>query len=221
METDLDEVRRRLALMEEFLAWRRLVDRSRNGGSDRPNASPAAAEPVRRSGSDVADRGTGAERMERTERTERSQEPGLLRAAEAAEAADAAEAASGQEATASQLEWLRLAQRALVSHPVATQSAFVALAREGRAFATTEEGRDWARALRHAPAVQRLRTLWEAANFTLTADEAKAPLPSAMIELFVRAAASGEVDDLAARLGMPFLEPSVRSRVQADEEAPE
>lgn len=161
---DLDLVRRRLALMEEFLAWRRLVERSQ----DEP-ASPEGE----------------------------------------AEATSTPAPARGH---APELEWMRRAQRALVTHPVATQSAFVALAREGRAFAKTDDGRAWTRVLEGAPAVQRLRTLWEAANFTLSADEQDATLPSAMIELFVRSAASGDVDDLAERLGMPFIEPDADAR---------
>ena len=155
---DLDAVRQRLALMEEFLAWRRLAERSR-----------------------VEDENATAE-VERPEPESSEPEEDV------------------------EIDWMRRAQRALVSHPVATQAAFGALAREGRSFASTEDGRAWARILENAPAVQRLRTLWEAANFTITADEGEAPLPSAMIELFVRAAASGDVDDVAARLGMPFLE---------------
>lgn len=174
---DLDGVRRRLALMEEFLAWRRLVDRSREG-----NVTSGAK-----------DRGDEGDPV-RSEESEQNSSP--------------------------EVEWMRRAQRALVSHPVATQSVFVSLVREGRAFAATDEGRAWSRLLQDAPAVQRLRTLWEAANLTLTTDEEKTPLPSAMIELFVRSAASGDVDELAARLGLPFLG-SARARdvATADEDA--
>ena len=191
-DTDLDDVRRRLALMEEFLAWRRLVERSRGARSD------SNGDARRR---DVHFEPSDSGRASVPRPTSRSESK--------AEAEPAPE-----------MEWMRRAQRALVSHPVATQSAFVALAREGRAFAETEQGRAWARILQDAPAVQRLRTLWEAANFTLTADEGDAPLPSAMIELFVRTATSGDVDAVAARLGMPFLEaPPAFDARSAEEDA--
>src|SRR4051812_8069433 len=56
---------------------------------------------------------------------------------------------------------LRTAQAILIKYPVAAQSAFAALVREGRRFATTEAGAEWKRRLASSPLIAKVCTMFE------------------------------------------------------------
>lgn len=78
--------------------------------------------------------------------------------------------------------------RAIVKYPVAAQAAYRALVREGRAFATTEEGRQIRDQLAQSDLAARLRTAWELVSLGMLRDEAPAgAIPSVLIEALVQA----------------------------------
>ena len=81
---------------------------------------------------------------------------------------------------------LRAVQTVLVKHPIAGQSAFAALVREGRRFATTEDGAAWKRRLAGSPLLARARTLFEGLAGGLLSEDGGA-LPSVYVHAFVRA----------------------------------
>lgn len=78
--------------------------------------------------------------------------------------------------------------RAIVKHPIAAQSAYRALVREGRAFAETDEGRRIRGQLARSELVARLRTAWELVTLGMLDDDTPpGAIPSVMIEAFVQA----------------------------------
>jgi hypothetical protein len=85
-------------------------------------------------------------------------------------------------------QMLRLLQRAVVKHPIATQAAYSALIREGRAFGETEEGRALREQLQRSELVDRLRTVWDVVTFGMLAEVPGQVIPSVLIEAVARAA---------------------------------
>jgi hypothetical protein len=78
---------------------------------------------------------------------------------------------------------------ALVKHPIAAQSAYRALVREGRAFAQTEDGRRIRHQLARSELVARLRTAWELVTLGMLGDDTPAgAIPSVVVEALVQAA---------------------------------
>jgi hypothetical protein len=78
--------------------------------------------------------------------------------------------------------------RALVTHPIAAQSAYRALVREGRAFAQTDDGRRIREGLARSELVARLRTAWELVTLGMLGDDTPpGAIPSVVIEALVQA----------------------------------
>jgi len=85
---------------------------------------------------------------------------------------------------------LRTLQEAILVHPVAAQTVFYALVREGRAFAETPEGAALREQLAHSEMVIRGRVLWDALTVRALEDDPDTVLPTAMVEAMVKAATS-------------------------------
>lgn len=97
------------------------------------------------------------------------------------------------------LQRLRAAQTVLVKYPVAAQAAFAALVREGRHFASTDEGRRWKERLSGSPLLARARTLFEGLAGGVVSEGAEA-LPSAYVDAFLRAL-DRDLEKVLAELG--------------------
>ncbi|AUX28302.1 uncharacterized protein SOCE836_003720 [Sorangium cellulosum] len=82
----------------------------------------------------------------------------------------------------------------MLKHPVAAQAAFAALIAEGRRFAATPEGAEWAAALAGSDLVRRGRQVWDAVGMNMLEDDPDAILPSAYLEALLRAARSPDLE---------------------------
>ena len=94
-----------------------------------------------------------------------------------------------------QLLALRSLQRALLTHPVASQSAFTALLSEGRRFAATAEGAQWRERLVHSALLQQVRLIFDLSTLGML-EERAGEVPSSYLDALFMAAAGGEADDL-------------------------
>lgn len=90
---------------------------------------------------------------------------------------------------------LRAATRLLLEHPAVMQATFAALVAEGRAFARSPEGERWERALAGSELVRHGRAIWESSALNLLEDSPGAVLPSAVIDAFVHAASSPDLQE--------------------------
>ncbi|WP_437317531.1 hypothetical protein [Sorangium sp. So ce385] len=109
--------------------------------------------------------------------------------------APAARPAEGGEGAGAIPAILRRAQLLVLKHPVAAQAAFAALIAEGRRFAATPEGTEWAAALAGSDLVRRGRQVWDAVGMNMLEDDPDAILPSAYLEALLRAARSPDLED--------------------------
>jgi hypothetical protein len=101
---------------------------------------------------------------------------------------------------ATEVALLRSLQRALLTHPVASQAAFTALVSEGRRFAETEEGRVWHERLIQSTLLKRARLVFDLTTLGLLEERAGNDVPSSYLDALFMAAASGDADDLLNRL---------------------
>lgn len=85
---------------------------------------------------------------------------------------------------------LHRARRLLLQHPIAAQAAFCALVAEGRRFAATPEGRQWAAALATSPLIRHASELWGALGLDMLEEDPDTVVPSAWLEALVRGAQS-------------------------------
>lgn len=86
-------------------------------------------------------------------------------------------------------EALQALRRALFEHPLAAQSAFGALVREGRRYAETAEGAEWKARLAGSELVARGRVVWEVLTQSAFTEEEDTALPSVLLDAFSRSAA--------------------------------
>ena len=117
-----------------------------------------------------------------------------------------------REPESTELALLRSLQRALLTHPVASQAAFTALVAEGRRFATTEEGRVWQERLVQSALLKRARLVFDLTTLGLLEERAGNDVPSSYLDALFMAAASGDADDLLNRLFWTSEERSVRGQ---------
>jgi hypothetical protein len=89
---------------------------------------------------------------------------------------------------------LRRAQLLLLKHPVAAQAAFTALIAEGRRFAATPEGAEWAAALADSDVVRQGRRVWDAIAMNMLEEDPGTILPSAYLEALLQAARSSDLE---------------------------
>lgn len=95
---------------------------------------------------------------------------------------------------------LQRLQRAILLHPVAAQALFVTFVAEGRAFARTDEGRQWLSRLDGSALMTRSRVLWDALTVRALEDDPDTVLPTAVLEVFVKAASEAGMERLAEAL---------------------
>ena len=116
---------------------------------------------------------------------------------------------------------LRAVQTVLVKYPIAGQSAFAALVREGRRFATTAEGAAWKRRLAGSPLLARARTLFEGLAGGLLSEEGGA-VPSVYVHAFVRAL-DRELEDVLSEVrgaGSQHERPGPDARLRGERQLP-
>jgi hypothetical protein len=97
-------------------------------------------------------------------------------------------------------ELLRRAQLLLLKYPVAAQAAFAALIAEGRRFAATPEGAEWAAALAGSDLVRQGRRVWDAVTMNMLEENPNTVVPSAYLEALLRAARSTDLEGTLRRL---------------------
>jgi hypothetical protein len=85
---------------------------------------------------------------------------------------------------------LRELQRAVIRHPLAAQAIFAALIAEGRAYATTDEGKAWRERLARSETTRRMLTTWEMASMGMLTEASGDFRPTALFEALARAAAA-------------------------------
>jgi hypothetical protein len=98
---------------------------------------------------------------------------------------------------------LRALQMVLLKHPLAAQAAFSALIAEGRKFGETPEGRQWRARLSRSKLAQRGRVVWEVATLNMLREspgEEEGPLPSALVDGFLRAASDPELEPMLSKV---------------------
>jgi len=95
---------------------------------------------------------------------------------------------------------LRDLQRALLMHPEAGQALYGALAREGRLFAQTEDGRRWRERIEGSALLERAVLVWQNAAMWMTEESGGGAAPSALIDAVAAAAMSPQRDLLLERL---------------------
>lgn len=88
----------------------------------------------------------------------------------------------------------------IVRHPGAAQALFRSLVSEGRAFAATEEGAEWAQRLRRSELVRQGRVVWDAVSLNALDDRQDTVIPTAILDAFTRAMASEDVHGILRRV---------------------
>jgi hypothetical protein len=95
---------------------------------------------------------------------------------------------------------IRRAHLVLLAHPVATKSAYAALAAEGRRFARTTEGTALRAGLEGSPRLRRAALLWRSITMGLL-DEDEHALPAAYLDHLLR---SVDRADLERLIGLAY-----------------
>ncbi len=95
---------------------------------------------------------------------------------------------------------LRALQESLFRHPLAFRAAFSGLVEEGRRFAATPEGADWAERLRASPLLPRFRLFAKMLSFSMLEQDEAERLPSAYLEGLFRLAEHPDADAVLDRL---------------------
>lgn len=95
---------------------------------------------------------------------------------------------------------LRDLQAVVLTHPVAAQAAFRALAAEGRRFARTPEGARWHARLRDSELIDRARLVFETASLWMLEHDEGGVMPSAYVDALFTAAAHPGMEPLLDRL---------------------
>jgi hypothetical protein len=93
---------------------------------------------------------------------------------------------------------LREAQRLVFKYPVAAQGIARAFVEEGRRFAQTEDGEAWRAHLAASDLLKRGRALWDVGTLGSLRERSETTLPTVMVDAFVQAAASGDIESLLA-----------------------
>lgn len=95
---------------------------------------------------------------------------------------------------------LRALQSTLIRHPIATQAAFRALVKEGKAWAETPEGAEWKHRLARSEVVARARITWEGLTNNVFESEGENVIPSTLIDAVIAASGHPALEALLARL---------------------
>lgn len=94
----------------------------------------------------------------------------------------------------------------LFKHPIATQAAYRALVREGRAFAQTDEGRAWRARLERSELIRRGTSLFDLGTMSMLDPDSDQLLPTHLIDAFARAASRLDLEEALARRLEPTVE---------------
>jgi hypothetical protein len=95
---------------------------------------------------------------------------------------------------------LRSFQEALWRHPMAVQTVFSALVREGREYAKTPEGAALQDGLSRSPSLARARMIWEVLSLSAFVEKPDGALPSVFLETLLRGVKVGAIEPLLSRL---------------------
>ncbi|WP_437960346.1 hypothetical protein WME76_12340 [Sorangium sp. So ce119] len=85
-------------------------------------------------------------------------------------------------------------------HPVAAQALFRAFIAEGRAFATTDEGKLWVERLSRSDLVRQGRVAWDAVTLNVLDDREETVVPTAILDAFARAIAGVDLHALLSKV---------------------
>jgi hypothetical protein len=100
-------------------------------------------------------------------------------------------------------------QKLAFSHPVAMQALFRAFVEEGRRFARTKEGREWAHRLAGSDFVRQGRVVWDSVTLNAFDDREETVLPTAIVDAYTKAIASDDLHALlTSLLQSSLLEPT-------------
>lgn len=94
---------------------------------------------------------------------------------------------------------LNYLQELVFRHPAAAQAMFAAFVAEGRAFAKTEEGRQWHERLARSDLVRQGRVAWDGLTLNALDDEEETVLPTVILEAFAKAIASSDLHAVLAK----------------------
>lgn len=98
------------------------------------------------------------------------------------------------------LALLRELQRGVLSYPEAARALFNVLAAEGRAFASSAEGRSCKEVILRSRLLERAGHVWHAATLWITEEREASALPSALVDAVAAVAASPRRDELLGSL---------------------
>jgi hypothetical protein len=105
-----------------------------------------------------------------------------------------------RERAAESVRVLRSLQALVLEHPVAAQAAFSALVAEGRAYASTDSGREWQERLTRSALLHRARLVFEVGTLWMLDDEPPGPLPSAYLDAVFMSAGSERMEPILNQL---------------------
>lgn len=98
------------------------------------------------------------------------------------------------------LQALRSFQNAIFRHPIAIQSLYAALVREGREYAKTPEGADLLQRLARSPGLAKTRMAWEVITLSAFVEHPDGALPSVFIDKLVREIKVSALEPILSRL---------------------
>jgi hypothetical protein len=91
-------------------------------------------------------------------------------------------------------------QLLVLQNPMAAQAVFSSLVAEGRHFAGTSAGAQWARALAESDLVRKGRLVWEATTLNVLEERQGAVLPTTYLEVLRKAVMTKDFESLLSRL---------------------
>ena len=95
---------------------------------------------------------------------------------------------------------LRSLQNAIFRHPIAIQSLYAALVREGREYAKTPEGAELLDSLARSPGLAKTRMAWEVISLGAFVEHPDSALPSVFMDKLVREIKVSALEPLLSRL---------------------
>jgi hypothetical protein len=98
------------------------------------------------------------------------------------------------------IQALRSLQNAIFRHPIAIQSLYAALVREGREYAKTPEGAELLESLARSPSLAKTRMAWEVISLGAFVEHPDGALPSVFMDKLVREIKVSALEPLLSRL---------------------
>jgi hypothetical protein len=95
---------------------------------------------------------------------------------------------------------LRDFQNAVFRHPIAIQSLYSALVREGREYAKTKEGAELLERLASSPGLAKTRMAWEVVTLSAFVEKPDGALPSVFVDKLVREIKVSLLEPVLSRL---------------------